>query len=114
MGKLRGEIELNSKKYAEEVQEELMEAKVLEKVALGHTLNPSEKKLVEKLELQVNERIAKSTKEIHEQIAMQKKKAIEIVEIIEKNAAESKKPLSAAEKKQVVEQLEANSVREMA
>merc|ERR1711972_145081 len=111
--KLREEIELNSKKYAEEVQEELMEAKVLEKVALKHTLNPAEKKLVEKLELQVNERIAKSTKEMEEQIAMQKKKAIEIVEIMEKNAAESNKPLSAAEKKQVVEQIEANSVREM-
>merc|ERR1712187_210976 len=46
-------------------------------------------------------------------VASAKKKAIEIVEIMEKNAAESKKPLSAAEKKQVVEQIEANSVREM-
>merc|ERR1711972_352804 len=83
--KLREEIEANSKKYAEEVQEELMEAKVLEKVALRHALNPVEKKLVEKLEVQVNERIAKSMKDMEEQLASAKKQAIEIAGIMEKN-----------------------------
>merc|ERR1712050_69554 len=88
---LREKIEMNSQKYAEEMQEELMEAKVLEKTALGHALNPAEKVLIEKLELQVNERIEKSSKAMEAQLVSQKKKAFEIVEIMEQNAAKSKK-----------------------
>merc|ERR1712151_387823 len=110
---LREKIEMNSKKYAEEMHEELMEAKVLQKTALGHALNPAEKTLIEKLELQVNERIEKSSKTMETQLVAQKKKAFEIVEIMEQNAAKAQKPLSEAQKNEVKEQIEANSVREM-
>merc|ERR1712176_1518661 len=110
---LREKIEMNSKKYAEEMHEELMEAKVLQKTALGHALNPAEKTLIEKLELQVNERIEKSSKTMEAQLVTQKKKAFEIVEIMEQNAAKSHKPLTEAQKKEVKEQIEANSVREL-
>jgi len=107
------QIEENSRKYALEVQEELMEAKVMEKTALGHALNPAEKKVIEKLELQVNERIAKSSAEIEEQVAQHKKRALELVAVMEENAVKAKKPLSEAEKVQVKEQIELNSVNEM-
>merc|ERR1712003_564331 len=110
---LREKIEMNSKKYAEEMQEELMEAKVLQKTALGHALNPAEKTLIEKLELQVNERIEKSSKTMEAQLVAQKRKAFEIVEIMEQNAAKSKKPLSETQKKEVMEGIEANSARAM-
>merc|ERR1712151_375430 len=68
--------------------------------------------MVEKLELETNARIEKSTKAVEEQLVARKKKAVEIVEIMEQNAAKSKKPLTAAEKKQIIEQIEANAVRE--
>merc|ERR1712003_238907 len=93
-------------------KEELLEAKVMQKISLGHELNAAEKTLAEKRELEINERIEKSTKAVEEQLVARKKKAIEIVEIMEQNAAKSKKPLTAVEKKQIIEQIEANSVRE--
>jgi len=110
---IQEQIEANSRKYALEVQEELMEAKVMEKTSLGHTLSVEEKKVIEKLELQVTERIAKASKEIEEQVALHKKRAMELVTIMEENAAKAKKPLSEKEKMQVKEQIEQNSVNEL-
>merc|ERR1712048_510019 len=88
-------------------QEELAEATAMEKMALKQPLSPAEKKRVEKLELQVNERIAQSTKAIEEKVLTQKKKALELLEILEK---QSTKSLTEVEKKQNREQIEKNAL----
>merc|ERR1712187_188949 len=49
-------------------------------------------------------------KGLEAKVLAQKKKALEIAEILEENAAKAKHPLSAAEKKQVMEEIEANSL----
>merc|ERR1712187_581442 len=53
--------------------------------------------------------LAAEEKALEGKVLEQKKKAIEIAEIMEENAAKSKHPLSAAEKKQIREEIAANS-----
>merc|ERR1712048_740051 len=82
----------------------------MEKKALGQPLSEAEIKIVERLEMEVMKQLEANRVAMEEQVVAQKKKALELAEILEENAAKAKHPLSAAEKKQVMEEIEANSL----
>lgn len=105
------QIEKNAQEYSHQIREELAEAIAMEKKTLGQPLSPAEFKIVEHLEVEAQKQLEASRVAMEEQIASQKKKALELVEILEENAAKSKHPLSAAEKKQVAEEIEKNSLQ---
>merc|ERR1712187_254248 len=60
--------------------------------------------------MQVMEQIKKSRMALDEKVLSRKKNALAIVEEVEKNQLKSKHPLSAVEKKQIVEDIEKNSI----
>jgi hypothetical protein len=107
---VREQIEKNALEYAHQAQKELAEAMAMEKKALGHSLSQSEIKVVEGLEMQAQKQLEASRVAMEEQLVSQKKKAFELAEALEENAAKAKHPLSAAEKKQLMEGIEANSL----
>merc|ERR1712187_343109 len=67
-------------------------------------------KVMEALEIESQKQLEASRVKMEERVVEQKKKALELAEMLEVNAEKAKKPLSAAEKKQVIEGIEANSL----
>merc|ERR1712048_1064484 len=82
----------------------------MEKQALGQPLSEAEIQIVGRLEMEVMKQLEANRVAMEERVATQKKKALELAEVLEENAAKAKHPLSAAEKKQVMEEIEANSL----
>merc|ERR1711933_469005 len=72
-------------------------------------MGAAEIKIMESPEMQVQKELEASRVAMEEQIVARKKQAFELVERLEENAAKAKHPLSAAEKKQVQEEIEKNS-----
>merc|ERR1719343_922887 len=64
---------------------------------------------MERLEVKVQKEIEAARVAMEEQVVAKKKQALELVERLEENAAKTKHPLSAVEKKQVQEEIEKNS-----
>merc|ERR1712187_962999 len=103
------QIEKNALEYAHQMREDIAEATAMQKKKLGHALSGAEVKIMERLEIKVQKEIEATRVAMEEQILAKKKQALELVERLEENAAKSKHPLSAAEKKQVQEEIEKNS-----
>jgi hypothetical protein len=103
------QIAKNAQEHGLQMREQLAEAMAMQKKTLGHPLSTAEVKIVERLEMKVQKELEASRVAMEEQIQAKKKKALELVELLEENAAKSKHPLSAAEKKQVQEEIEKSS-----